>query len=45
MENIIASMMDVQEASEGAINNMFSLLVSVGGVLIRIAVTLSLIHI
>lgn len=40
MENIIASMMDVQEASEGAINNMFSLLVSVGGVLIRIAVTL-----
>ncbi len=40
MEDIIASIMDVQEASEGAIGNAFSLLVSVSGVLIRIALTL-----
>jgi small conductance mechanosensitive channel len=40
LEDIIASIMDVQEASEGAIGNAFSLLVSVSGVLIRIALTL-----
>lgn len=40
LDNIVASMMDMQEASEGAINSMFTLLVSVGGVIIRVAVTL-----
>jgi small-conductance mechanosensitive channel len=38
--DIIASMMDVQEASESAVNNVFALLLNAGGVLIRVAVTL-----
>lgn len=40
MGDFIASIVDVQEASEGAINNVFALLVSVSGILIRIALTL-----
>ncbi len=40
MDDIVASIMSVQEASEGAVNNAFIYLVSLSGILIRIAVTL-----
>jgi small-conductance mechanosensitive channel len=38
--DVITSIMDVQEATEGAINGAFALLLNASGVLIRIAVTL-----
>ena len=40
MGDVITSIMGIQEATEGAINNAFVLLLSVSGVLIRIAVIL-----
>lgn len=40
MGDVITSIMDVQEATEGAINGAFALLLNASGVLIRIAVTL-----
>lgn len=40
MEDILTSIMSVQEAGEGAISNAFALLVTAGGVLVRIALIL-----
>ncbi len=40
MGDVITSIMDVQEATESAINGAFALLLNASGVLIRIAVTL-----
>ncbi|HCD41105.1 MAG TPA: mechanosensitive ion channel protein MscS [Firmicutes bacterium] len=45
MKNIIASIMDVQEASEGAINSMFLMLMNAGGVIVRIAITVLIAYI
>lgn len=40
MQEVISSIMNVQESGEKAVNHMFSLFLSIGGTLIRIGVTL-----